>query len=246
VIVTVANMEQKNDLPSGEAHLRVADMELSYGQHYELTPNGIVLLKSGHHRIHLHLLQSADLGESAAAVIESVLENADFSEDTFSHRHKPASIFRAVSTRSMRFIPDAYKEELRRRLLDSDPPMARRVSKLLIHIYETAVSYPDVETLLHCYFRAEWLTPDKFTLYVRSRLMRIEDKAGLDKEYYVIKSEMDQFVQNFDPVLATTGLSKNLTEEEFSEAMEVLYEKLSNQYRLRSVNCRKKDIKRTA
>jgi hypothetical protein len=76
--------------------------------------------------------------------------------------------------------------------------------------------------------------------------MQIEDKAAFEKEHLTIKSEMDSFVENFDAVSATTGLSKHLTQQEFSEAMQILFEKLSNQYRLRSVAYQKKDIKRSA
>jgi len=245
-VAKVANMEPKNDLPSSELPIFVAGIELKLGQHYELTPVGINLLKSGHHRIHLQLLNSPDLGAAVTGVLESFLENLDFSEDTFSHRHKPASLFRAVSTRSMRFLPDEYKDRLRARLSKAEPVLARRVAKLLIHIYETAVSYPDIRTLLHCYFRSDWLTPDKFTLYVRSRLMDIGTKESFLNEHSSMRDEMKEFAREFEPVVGTAGVSTPLSSEQFAEAMEVLYEKLSNQYRLRIVAYAKEDIKKPA
>lgn len=214
------------DIFPDESCLKLAGLDLHPGQHYQNTSRGIVLLKSGHHRLRLHILHAEDRGGMVAEVIDGILENPALSEETFDAPSRPASIFRAMSRKCIDLLPDTYRDALRLRLHDEDAAIASRVARLLAHIHETAESYPDLDTLLHCYFRAEGVSPDKFLRYAKRRLVDVAGEAEFAVRFDVLRAELHRFAAGFGPFIGKAGTRRAQGQAEFSEAMEWLEIKL--------------------
>ncbi len=194
------------------------------GQHYQQTSRGIILLKSGHHRLRLHILHSEDRGGTVAALIEQILLHGGFADDTFDAPSRPASIFRALSRKCIDLLPESYLPLLRRRLLEGDAEMAARVARLLVQIYDTAESYPDLQTFLNCYFRVDGVSPDKFARYAKGRLLDAGEDMGT--VYEELRSELRRFSETFHPPTGDPRNRRSGSKAGFMEAMEWLEIKL--------------------
>ena len=219
------------DIFPDDTSLCLAVLTLLPGRHYQRTSRGILLCKSGHDQIRQHVLQSADRGGEVGVIMESVLLNVNFSEETFEFASRPGSIFRSLSQKCLKLVPESYKHMLRSHLHHENILISKRAAKFLLLIYETAESYPDLDTFLHCFFRVDCLSSDKFVKFVRKRLMAIESEAAFEMEFDIFRSGLERFGAEFRSLLGKIGTRRTAGEYEFSEAMETFHIKLD---RLRS------------
>lgn len=212
--------------------LYLGSVVLERDLHYQVTTEGIVILKSGHQRIHLHVTRSANPQEEASAILNHALHDPEFCESTFEARCRPTSIFKGLSRRPL--ITPAYLEVLRQNLSLGDERIVRRSARILAQSLKSAVDYPDLSTLLHCYFRTDWAGPFLFTTFVRNRLRKAKTEPELTTEWNAIRDELDRFAKDMVPEIATIGSYRTSSGEIFTRSMDDLIHRLDCQrvYRL--------------
>jgi hypothetical protein len=210
---------------STDLHLGAVVLERDL--HYQMTTDGIVLLKSGHQRIHLHVTRSINPQEEASMILHRVLHDPAFCESTFEAKFRPTSIFRGLSRRPL--VTVSYLEILRLNLELEDARIVRRSARILAHTLKSAAEYPDLRTLLHCYFRADWAAPYLFTTFVRNHLRKAKVEPELTTEWNALRRELDRFAEDLRPQVATIGSHRTSSEEVFTKSIEDLIHRLEGQ-----------------
>lgn len=212
-------------LSGSELHLGSAVLEKDL--HYQMTMSGIALLKSGHQRLHLHVNRNANPQEEASVILDQVLHNPLFCESTFEAKCRPASIFKGLSRRPL--VTASYHDVLRLNLEKEDARIVRRSARILAQTLRSAAEYPDLRTLLHCYFRTDGAGPFLFTTFVRLHLRKARTELELSAEWDVIRNELDRFSKNMMPEIATIGSYRTSSGEVFTRSMDDLIYRLDCQ-----------------
>ncbi len=107
--------------------------------------------------------------------------------------------------------------------------LAQRSAMILPNLFKAAADYPDLRTLLHCYFRTNQFAPALFTTFIRARLRPVKSKRALDREWTALHDELDRFRRDVEPRLATMPSVRTESEEAFAEALADLSMRLRGQ-----------------
>lgn len=225
----------------GDMDLQIAGLTLVQGRHFQRTSSGLTILTSGHRRIRLFLEEADDTSVATERVINEILGNSEFSEETFDDRSRPASIFRSLSRRFTGLVTADYKRSLSSVLGEEDFKRARRAAKLLNGIYPTAAAYPSLRILLHCYFRTESISPQKIIGYVRERLVATNTQADLETLHFRLVGELVKFEEEFEIVVKKSAQD----ELKFHESVRLLVkkvERLGRRHGVTVADCRRSDL----
>lgn len=203
---------------SGPLCIEIDGLRLFAGSHWIEVGRGMALLKPGLLEIRNYLGMAQDPPEAVEKVLEKILQEPDWIEETFESPHWRSSLFRGIPRKLLGEIPRSFKDRLSVYLMDPQPFLARRSAKILARLYPQVGSYPDLTTLLHGYFLTRNLSPRKLGHYVRDRLLAAHGRPGKEAEYLSIRNELEAFAVGFRQRLAIAGLG----EVEFTASIEVL------------------------
>lgn len=198
--------------------IEIDGLKLFAGSHWIQVGRGMALLKPGLLEIRNYLGAVEHPGEKAERVLDKILQEPEWIEETFESPHWRSSLFRGIPRKLLGEIPRSFKDRLSAQLVDPRPYLARRSAKILARLYPQVGSYPDLTTLLHCYFLTRNLSPRKLGHYVRDRLLAAKGRPGEEGEYLSIRNELEAFAVGFRQRLAVAGLG----EVEFTASIEVL------------------------
>lgn len=211
--------------------LQLGGMNLKWGLHYQSAPDGIALVKSGHLALHQHILRSPDPRRMNGQIIARIICDPTFSESTFSGRNRPSSILKSLSKRHG--VAPSCVRILQRYLDQAEPWIARRSAELLLHLLEEAHLFPDLRTLLHCYFRTGWPRPHWFATFIRYRLQKATGKAAFARECNKLQAAFDRFTADFRPLVGTIDSDRMSTDEKYSAEVNELATRFAMQIKLR-------------
>jgi hypothetical protein len=212
-------------IPGAQSYC-VAGLILKAGDHYTWTPDGIVLLKSGHLAMSYYIGNQPNPGATLAAVICELLTSPEIRGLTFEDVSRPASMMRYLQGKAAKSLPNKFFQLLREFLSGSDPLIAQRAARVLVKIHESVGPVLDFEMFLECFLRVDTVTLAKCSQILNAALKVIPDPLLIEARCGEFRQTLAATRMRLRPHLGRLHSDRTSNERSFDAALREVEEKL--------------------